>query len=335
MDTELRKKLLRDMLFARRFEEQCYQDYQVRKIGGFLHLYPGQEACAHGVMAAARPGEDYVITGYRDHVHALVCGVPAKEVMAELYGKATGSSGGFGGSMHIFDADKHFMGGYALVGGPFPLAAGLAMALKMQEREEIAICFLGDAANNQGTFHETLNMASVWELPVLFICENNLYGIGTAIERSTAELDQWKRVAPYNIPAAWCDGQDVEAVYEASQVAVNHVRTERTPYFLELKTYRFRGHSMSDGGAYRSKEEVEEWRKKDPLEVLLDRMVDDGQLTREEYAAWDEEILAEIEDEIVPFAEESPLPDPADLTRYVYVEDDPWVHGGPDAQEGA
>jgi len=335
MDSDLRKKLLREMLFSRRFEEQCYQDYQVRKIGGFLHLYPGQEACAHGVMAAARPGEDYVITGYRDHVHALVCGVPAKEVMAELYGKATGSSGGFGGSMHIFDASKHFMGGYALVGGPFPLAAGLAMALKMQEREEIAICFLGDAANNQGTFHETLNMASVWKLPVLFICENNLYGIGTAIERSTAELDQWKRVAPYNIPAAWTDGQDVEAVYAAAQTAVNHVRTERTPYFLELKTYRFRGHSMSDGGAYRSKDEVEEWRKKDPLEVLLDRMVDDGQFTREEFAAWDEEILSEIEDEIVPFAEESPLPDPADLTRYVYVEDDPWVHGGPDAQGGA
>ncbi|MCO4773705.1 MAG: pyruvate dehydrogenase (acetyl-transferring) E1 component subunit alpha [Deltaproteobacteria bacterium] len=329
MKTALRKKLLRDMLFARRFEEQCYQDYQVRKIGGFLHLYPGQEACAHGVMAAARPGEDYVITGYRDHVHALVCGVPAKEVMAELYGKATGSSGGFGGSMHIFDASKHFMGGYALVGGPFPLAAGLAKALKMQGRDEIAICFLGDAANNQGTFHETLNMASVWELPVLFICENNLYGIGTSIERSTAELDQYKRVAAYRIPAAQADGQDIEVVHEAAQIAVNHVREKGTPYFLELKTYRFRGHSMSDGGAYRSKEEVEEWRKKDPLEILLARMIEDGEITREEYDAWDEEILSEIEDEIVPFAENSPDPDPADLTRYVLVEDDPYVHGGP------
>lgn len=329
MMTELRQKLLRDMLFARRFEEQCYQDYQVRKIGGFLHLYPGQEACAHGVMAAARPGEDYVITGYRDHVHALVCGVPAKEVMAELYGKATGSSGGFGGSMHIFDASKHFMGGYALVGGPFPLAAGLAMALKMQGKEEIAICFLGDAANNQGTFHETLNMASVWKLPVLFVCENNLYGIGTSIDRSTAELDQYKRAAGYKIPAAYADGQDVEAVHQAAQVAVNHVRENRSPYFLELKTYRYRGHSMSDGGAYRTKGEVEEWRQKDPIEILLSRMIEAGETTREAFHAMDEIILSEIEDEIVPFAENSPEPDPADLTRYVLVEDDPWVHGGP------
>jgi pyruvate dehydrogenase E1 component alpha subunit len=329
MDSELRKRLLRDMLFARRFEEQCYQDYQVRKIGGFLHLYPGQEACAHGVMAAARPGDDYVITGYRDHVHALVCGVPAKEVMAELYGKATGSSSGFGGSMHIFDAERHFMGGYALVGGPFPLAAGLAMALKMQGSDAIAICFLGDAANNQGTFHETLNMASVWKLPVLFVCENNLYGIGTSIERSTAELDQYKRVSGYRIPSACADGQDVEAVFDAATVAVDYVREQRTPYFLELKTYRFRGHSMSDGGAYRTKDEIEEWRKKDPLELLLDRMVEAGEVTREEYAAMDEAILAEIEDEIVPFAEESPEPDPKDLTRFVFVEGDPWVHGGP------
>lgn len=335
MDTELRKKLLRDMLFARRFEEQCYQDYQVRKIGGFLHLYPGQEACAHGVMAAARPGEDYVITGYRDHVHALLCGVTPKAVMAELYGKATGCSKGFGGSMHLFSAEHRFMGGYALVGGPFPLAAGLGMALDMKGEDAIAICFLGDAANNQGTFHETMNMAAVWELPTLFVCENNLYGIGTSIERSTAELDQYKRVAAYNIPADHTDGQDIEAVYAAAKKAVDFVRTERKPYFLELKTYRFRGHSMSDGGAYRSKEEVEEWRKKDPIEVLKDRLIASGDLTEDEFQGWDDAILSEIEDEIVPFAEESPEPDPADLTRYVLVEDDPWVHGGPDnAQNG-
>lgn len=255
METKQRLQLLRDMTFARRFEERCYEAYVERQIGGFLHLYPGQEACAFGVMAAARPGEDYVITGYRDHVHALACGVDPKTVMAELYGKATGCSGGFGGSMHLFDVSRHFMGGYAIVGGPFPLAAGMGMALDLQGSDLISICFLGDAANNQGTFHETMNMASVWELPTLFVCENNLYGIGTAIERSTAELDQFKRVAAYNIPAACCDGQDIETVYEAAQIAVDHVRTKRSPYFLELKTYRFRGHSMSDGGAYRTKDE--------------------------------------------------------------------------------
>jgi pyruvate dehydrogenase E1 component alpha subunit len=199
----------------------------------------------------------------------------------------------------------------------------------MQGKEEIAICFLGDAANNQGTFHETLNMASVWKLPVLFVCENNLYGIGTSIDRSTAELDQYKRAAGYKIPAAYTDGQDIEAVHEAAQVAVNHVRENRSPYFLELKTYRYRGHSMSDGGAYRTKDEVEEWRQKDPIEILLSRMIEAGETTREAFNAMDEVILSEIEDEIVPFAENSPEPDPADLTRYVLVEDDPWVHGGP------
>ncbi len=326
MDNALRKKLLRDMLFARRFEEQCYQDYQVRKIGGFLHLYPGQEACVHGVMAAAKPGEDYVITGYRDHVHALVCGSDPKEIMAELYGKATGSSGGFGGSMHIFDVEKHFMGGYAIVGAPFPLAAGLAMGLKLQKRDDlIAICFLGDAANNQGTFHETLNMASVWKLPVLFVCENNLYGIGTRTDRTTAETEQHKRAAAYRIPAAVADGQDVEAVYAAAQVAVDHVRTSRTPYFLELETYRFRGHSMSDGGKYRTKAEVDEWKTRDPIDVEFARLEAEGLITRAELDAWDEEILSQIEDEIVPFAESSPEPDPADLSRHVFVENDPWV----------
>ncbi len=327
MDNTLRRKLLRDMLFARRFEEQCYQDYQVRKIGGFLHLYPGQEACVHGVMAAAKPGQDYVITGYRDHVHALVCGVDPKAVLAELYGKATGSSGGFGGSMHIFDVDKHFMGGYALVGAPFPLAAGLALGLKLQKRDDlIAICFLGDAANNQGTFHETLNMASVWKLPVLFVCENNLYGIGTATDRSTAETEQHKRAAAYRIPAAFADGQDVDAVHAAAQVAVDYVRTSRTPYFLELKTYRFRGHSMSDGGKYRSQEEVDEWKKRDPIEITFDRLASEDAITRDELDAWDAEILAELEDVIVPFADASPEPDPKDLMRHVFVENDPWVH---------
>ena len=329
MDIDLKKRLLRDMVYARRFEESCYEAYVERKIGGFLHLYPGQEACALGVMAAARPGADYVITGYRDHVHALACGADPKAVMAELFGKATGASRGFGGSMHIFDVEHHFMGGYAIVGGPFPLAAGMAMGLKMKGQEEIAICFLGDAANNQGTFHETMNMASVWKLPVLFVCENNLYGIGTSIERSTAELDQHKRADAYRIANDFADGQDIEAVFAAASTAVDHVRTTRTPYFLELKTYRFRGHSMSDGGKYRSKEEEAEWKKRDPLVILRERLVAEGELTAAAYKAMDREILTEIEQVVVRFAEESPDPDPADVHKYVFAGNDPYVTGGP------
>ena len=329
MNNEQKLAVLRDMLYARRFEEACYEAYVERKIGGFLHLYPGQEACCFGVMAAARPGRDYVITGYRDHVHAIACGVEPKAVMAELFGKATGCSGGFGGSMHIFDTSKRFMGGYAIVGGPFPLAAGMGMALDMKGEDDISICFLGDAANNQGTFHETMNMASVWELPTLFVCENNLYGIGTSIERSTAELDQYKRVDAYNMASAVCDGQELDVVYDHAKAAVDYVRTERKPYFLELKTYRFRGHSMSDGGAYRTKSEEEEWKKRDPIRLLQSQLIQAGAMTEEEYKAMDRTIMNEIEEEVLPFAENSPEPDVADVERYVFAQNDPWVTGGP------
>ena len=305
------------MLFARRFEERCYQAYVERKIGGFLHLYPGQEACAHGVMAAARPGFDYVITGYRDHVHAILCGADPKEVMAELFGKETGSSKGRGGSMHIFDVAHRFMGGYALVGGPFPLAAGMAKAIQMKGGEEISICFLGDAANNQGTFHETLNMSKLWNLPVLFVCENNQYGIGTAIQRSTAVIDQYKRVCGYGIEATQCDGQDVEVVFEAAKKAVEYVRGRKGPYFLELMTYRYRGHSMSDSNAYRTREEEELWKQRDPIFILRDRLIEAGKLTGEAYDAMDKEIIASIENDIIKFAEESPEPRVEELEKYV------------------
>lgn len=332
MNTADKKRLLREMLFARRFEERCYEAYVERKIGGFLHLYPGQEACVHGVMEAAKPGFDYVITGYRDHVHAIKCGADPKEVMAELYGKETGSSRGRGGSMHIFDAKHHFMGGYALVGGPFPLAAGMAKAIKMKGGSEIAICFLGDAANNQGTFHEALNMAKVWNLPVLYVCENNLYGIGTRIDRSTAVVEQYKRVSGYNIPAAQEDGQDIEKVYAAATIAVEHVRGGKGPYFLELMTYRYRGHSMSDSNAYRAKDEERRWSKRDPIIMLRDRLIEARQLTLDQYKTMDQEILDQIEFEIVKFAEESPEPKPEELTKYCLADNDPWVHGGPQAQ---
>ncbi|MFQ5469192.1 MAG: pyruvate dehydrogenase (acetyl-transferring) E1 component subunit alpha [Gammaproteobacteria bacterium] len=327
MNTSDRKRLLNEMLFARRFEERCYEAYVERKIGGFLHLYSGQEACAHGVLEAARPGRDYVITGYRDHVHAIKCGSDPKVVMAELYAKETGSSKGRGGSMHIFDVEHRFMGGYSLVGGPFPLAAGIAKGIKMKGGDDISICFLGDAANNQGTFHETLNMAKVWELPVMFVCENNLYGIGTRIERSTAVLDQYKRVSGYDIPSAQVDGQDVEIVYDAAKIAVDHVRSGKGPYFLELMTYRYRGHSMSDSNAYRSKDEEKEWSDRDPLNILRDRLIESGDLTTEEYQLMDKSILKQIEEEIIKYADESPEPSVDELEKYVLAENDPFVTG--------
>lgn len=325
---DAKKRLLREMLFARRFEERCYEAYVERKIGGFLHLYPGEEACAHGVLEAARPGKDYVITSYRDHVHAIKSGVDPKAIMAELYGKVTGCCKGLGGSMHIFGVDHRFMGGYALVGGPFPLAAGIAKGIQMKRGDEISICFLGDAANNQGTFHESLNMAKLWNLPVLYVCENNLYGIGTRIDRSTAVVDQYKRVAAYNIPSQQVDGQDIEKVYAAAVEAVNYVRSGQGPYFLELMTYRYRGHSMSDSNAYRSKSEERIWGERDPIILLRDRLIQLGVMTQEDYKKLDAEILDRIESEVIKFAEESPEPPKEMLAKYVLVEQDPWVNGG-------
>jgi len=320
-------RLLRELIFFRRFEERAYEAYMERKIGGFLHLYPGQEAVATGVLEMARRGHDYVITGYRDHVHAMKTGAPPKEVMAELYGKQTGSSRGRGGSMHIFDPNVKFMGGYALVGQPFPLAAGLALACKHTGSDAIALCFLGDGANNQGTFHETLNMASLWELPVLFVCENNLYAIGTRINRSTAETDQYKRARCYNIESSQHDGQDVEVVMEAAEKAIEHVRSGKGPYFIEFLTYRFRGHSMSDSGHYRSKEEEEKWAERDPIKVYAKKLKERGVIDDEQIRALEKDVDDEIENEVVRFAEESPEPDVADLKKYV-LDDKPdprWI----------
>ena len=321
-------RVLREMLFARRFEERCYEAYVERNIGGFLHLYPGEEACAFGVLEAARVGHDYVITSYRDHVHAIKSGAAPREVMAELFARETGVSKGRGGSMHIFDVKHRFMGGYALVGGPFPLAAGIAKGIKMQGGDEICICFLGDAANNQGTFHESLNMAKLWNLPVLYVCENNLYGIGTRIDRSTAVLDQYKRVSCYNIPSAQEDGQDDELVYKAAAKAIKHVRSGKGPYFLELMTYRYRGHSMSDSNAYRGKSEERMWSARDPVIMLRDRLIEAGKLTPQQFKNMDTEILDEIEDDVIRFATDSPEPPVSEVEKYVLAENDPWVRGG-------
>ena len=328
LSMDAKKRLLHEMLFARRFEERCYEAYVERKIGGFLHLYPGEEACAHGVLEAARVGRDYVITSYRDHVHAIKSGIDPKAVMAELFAKETGCCKGLGGSMHIFGVEQRFMGGYALVGGPFPLAAGIAKGLQMKKSEDICICFLGDAANNQGTFHESLNMAALWKLPVLYVCENNLYGIGTRIDRSTAVVDQYKRVSSYNIPSKQVDGQDVEVVYAAAREAVDHVRGGNGPYFLELMTYRYRGHSMSDSNAYRAKQEERMWSKRDPIIMLRDRLVEAGQMTEEDFKNLDNEILERIEDDIIRFAEESPEPSLDLLDKYVLADNDSCFKGG-------
>ncbi len=326
-----RRRLLREMMFYRRFEDRCFEAYMERKIGGFLHLYSGQEAVATGVLEKARVNRgtegDYVITGYRDHIHAIKTGAPPREVMAELFGKETGSSRGRGGSMHIFDPTVNFMGGYALVGQPFPLAAGLALACKHKGTDQIAICFLGDGANNQGTFHETMNMASIWDLPVLFVCENNQYAIGTRIDRSTAVTDQYKRMCAYNIEASQHDGMDIDVVMEAAEKAIDYVRGKRRPYFIEFMTYRFRGHSMSDAKGYRSREEEKEWEKRDPIRIFSARLIEEGIVTPEDIKAMEKEIDDEIENDVVKFAEESPPPKVEDLTRYV-LDDNPdprWI----------
>ena len=326
-----KKRLLREMIFYRRFEDRTFEAYMERKIGGFLHLYTGQEAVATGVLEMARTGKgtdnDYVITGYRDHIHAIKTGAAPREVMAELYGKETGSSKGRGGSMHIFDASQNFMGGYALVGQPFPLAAGLALACKHKGTDQIAICFLGDGANNQGTFHETMNMAKIWNLPVLFVCENNQYAIGTHIDRSTAVLDQYKRVCAYDMEASQHDGMDIDVVMEAAKKAIDFVRSGKGPYFIEFMTYRFRGHSMSDSKGYRTKEEEAEWQKRDPIKIYSEHLMKAGVINADDIKAMEKEIDDEIENDIIKFAEESPEPKVEELTKYV-LDDNPdprWV----------
>ena len=260
-------------------------------------------------------------------MHAIKSGSDPKEVMAELFGKEAGVSKGRGGSMHIFNARHRFMGGYALVGGPFPLAAGIAKAIQMQGGDEICICFLGDAANNQGTFHESLNMAKLWNLPVLYVCENNLYGIGTRIDRSTAVVDQYKRVSGYNIPSAQEDGQDIELVYKAAVKAINHVRSGKGPYFLELMTYRYRGHSMGDPERYRAKEEVKKWEEEDPIGIYRKYLMENKIATEKELDAQDDE-AERVVDEAVAFAEASPNPDVSMLFEHIYAEPTPVEYRG-------
>ncbi len=317
---ELERRLLREMLLIRRFEERAAEANALGKIGGFCHLYIGQEAVAVGALATLRP-DDYVISSYREHGQALVRGIPPGVVMAELFGKATGCSKGKGGSMHLFDASRRFMGGHAIVGGHIPLATGIGFAIKYQGGEQVCLCFFGEAAVNIGAFHEALNMASVWKLPVVFLCENNRYGMGTAFERVAAVTDVVEHACSYDMAAELVNGMDVLEVYRATERAVRRARSGGHPTLLEVRTYRFMGHSMSDPlhGVYRTKDEVEEQKKRDPISQLALKLKDAGVLDQAGLDELDAAMRAEVE-AAVQFAEQSPDPDPAELTTHVLAD---------------
>jgi pyruvate dehydrogenase E1 component alpha subunit len=307
----------RQMVLIRRFEEAAAVQYQRRKIGGFLHLYIGEEAVAVGTMDNLKP-QDTIVTHYREHGHILARGTGPNEVMAELFGKATGLSKGKGGSMHLYDAGRGFLGGYAIVAGHLPIAVGLAMAHQYREDGGICAAFFGDGAVNEGEFHEALNLAAVWKTPVLFLCENNLYGMGTALERAAAVPEVYMRARAYNIPAERCNGMDVREMHAAAAKAIDYVRSEGKPYLLEAMCYRFRGHSMADPELYREKDEVNRWKLQDPITRLRTELLGEGAATEEELNSIDAAVDAEI-DEAVRFADESPEPAPEELWTDVYV----------------
>jgi len=318
IDSELGAKLYEQMLLIRRFEEASARLYMDGKIRGFLHLYIGEEAIAAGAVPLLRD-DDYVVTHYRDHGHAIARGLEPRVIMAELMGKATGCSGGKGGSMHLFDVSKGFMGGYAIVGGQLPIATGLALAIKQRAEDRVVICFFGDGAVNEGEFHEALNIASLWKLPVLFFLENNLYGMGTHVQRSRAGgQDIYTAADAYNIPAAQVDGMDLMAVRNATTEAIARVRSGEGPVFIEAMCYRFRGHSMADPSAYRDNTEVDEWRTKDPIEAFKGFALRDGYLNEADLQEIGERVDATIEDAI-KFAEDSPLPKPEELYTNIHA----------------
>jgi len=310
---------LRQMLLIRRFEEKAGEAYSLGKVGGFCHLYIGQEAVAVGSLAAVGK-DDYVVCSYREHGHALVRGISARTVMAELFGKAAGCSGGKGGSMHLFDVSLGFLGGHAIVGAHIPLATGMAFAAKYRDTRQVAVCYFGEAAVNNGAFHEALNMAALWKLPVIYICENNRYGMGTALERASAIYDISERACSYDMANEVVDGQDVLIMHAAMERAVQRARADRHPTLLEVRTYRFMGHSMSDPihGHYRTKEEVEEQRKRDPIALWSQRLIAEGLMDEAGVKALDKEVLREVND-AYQFAEEAPDPEPEALWADVYA----------------
>jgi pyruvate dehydrogenase E1 component alpha subunit len=311
--------LWRQMLRIRRFEAKCVELYQAQKIRGFLHLYDGEEAVAVGVCSALDPARDAVVATYREHGQALAHGVPMAPLLAEMMGKAEGCCRGRGGSMHLFDASRRFFGGNAIVGGGLPLAAGIAMADQRLGRGAVTACFFGEGAVGEGVFHETMNLAQLWKLPVLFVCENNLYAMGVPLEDSEVETEIWRKAGAYRMSAERVDGMDPVQVEAAARRALEHIRSGAGPFFLEARTYRFRAHSMFDTQAYRSREEVEGWKPLDPVERLRAWMAANHQLSDAEAAAIESAVAAEIA-AAVAFAEAGTLEPVGDLERFVLMD---------------
>ena len=312
------------MVLCRRFEEKSAEAYSAGKIGGFCHLYIGQEAVAIGAISTIRK-DDYVLTSYREHAHAIAKGMSPDAVMAELFGKATGCSKGKGGSMHMFDKEVGFLGGHAIVGGQIPLATGVAFASKYKGTDQVTLCFFGEAAVNQGAFHESLNLAQLWKLPCIYICENNQYGMGTSLARAMSSQDISQKALAYDIAAEFVDGMDVLAVRNATLRAVERARKDYLPTLLEVRTYRFMGHSMSDPGNYRTRAEIERHQERDPIKLFSASLKEEGVLSDSEF----QEIEAKVKEQVekaVRFAEESPLPDPKELYTDVYA--NPITPGG-------
>lgn len=313
-------KWYEDMLLMRKFEERAGQLYGMQKIRGFCHLYIGQEAVVAGAMTVLRH-QDATITAYRDHAHAIAKGVSANAVMAELYGKATGCSKGKGGSMHMFSSEHHFFGGHGIVGGQIPLGAGIAFAEKYKGTDNVCVCYMGDGAVRQGAFHEVLNMAMLWKLPVIFVIENNNYAMGTSVERSSNVTELYKLGAAYEMPSEPVDGMSVEAVHLAMEKVVAHARSGKGPYLLEMRTYRYKGHSMSDPGKYRTKEEVEQYKSMDPIDIVLKTILEKKIATEKEIEIINERVKNVVE-ESVRFSEESPFPDVSEVYADVYMQKD-------------
>jgi pyruvate dehydrogenase E1 component alpha subunit len=308
------------MQLQRKFEEKAGQLYGQQKIRGFCHLYIGQEACSSGAVSALEKGDKY-ITAYRDHGHPLALGTDPKKIMAELYGKVTGTTKGKGGSMHIFDKEVGFVGGHGIVGAQIPMGAGLGFAEKYLNTGKLCICYFGDGATRQGALHEAFNMAMTWKIPTIFVVENNGYAMGTSVERTSNVRELYTLAEAYDMPAEPVDAMDVEIVHEAVARAAERARKGDGPTFLEFKTYRFRGHSMSDPQKYRTKEEVAEWKQRDPIELIKDRILSQKIATEEELSAIDAKIKVQVE-ESVTFAEESPWPKPEEAFEDIYVQED-------------
>jgi pyruvate dehydrogenase E1 component alpha subunit len=316
-DADAARAILEKMILIRRFEERAGEMYAKAKIGGFLHLSIGEEATIVGALDAIRES-DYVLSTYREHGQALARGTSPNAVMAELFGRVDGCSKGRGGSMHLFDFERRFLGGYGIVGGNLPLAAGVALACDYSETEDGVLCMFGDGASNQGTFGETMNLAALWKLPVVFLVVNNQFGMGTALERHSAVTDLSRRSDGFGVPGSRCDGMDVLDVHASIGAAMEKARAERAPQLVEAVTYRFRGHSMADPEEYRSKEEVEEWRRRDPIETFRKRLADEGVLSEDDYKELDEKVV-KVVDESVEFADQSPFPELHTLYEDIYV----------------